>query len=473
MSQIKALFNLAPAEAVALMQQRAEVRVTYDADEMMREAHAQQFTVSRLTRVDILSAMQKSLEKSVAGDLSRRDWTRDTRQLLQDAGLWGLVEVETPDGRLVTTRFDNARLKLIFDTNTRIAYAAGQWERAWNTRKAFPYLRYIHTTPVNAREQHKRWHNLVLPIEHVFWRTHYPPNGWNCKCRALPMSRAEYDRGLSPTGEKLDKTAPELKVRDYVNRSTGEVERVPEGVDPGFAYNPGIAKMDKLQKLTKDKLEAALPEIAQTALRPREVVPISPAFRETVDKTLGQIPEAVRVEVLGAGIEVQLAPRLTDAVPRLQGVKPRGFEDGTSWDHTDGVFLPRERVLVVSETAQDAETGQWLGFNAPRAAATVRHEVGHAFDFVRELSASAAFMAAYEQDAAALRPWLDRHDIVNEDQKEALQYLLQAGKAGPHETFAEVFAALVGGAGMADLLNVVEAFPSVAKLIRKLLDTMK
>jgi hypothetical protein len=32
-----------------------------------------------------------------------------------------------------------------------------------------------------------------------------------------------------------------LQIRDWVNKRTGEVMKVPVGVDPGFAYNPGQA----------------------------------------------------------------------------------------------------------------------------------------------------------------------------------------------------------------------------------------
>lgn len=54
---------------------------------------------------------------------------RDARAMLADAGWWGVKTLPTPDGRLVETRFDPARLKLIFDVNTRMAHTAGRWER--------------------------------------------------------------------------------------------------------------------------------------------------------------------------------------------------------------------------------------------------------------------------------------------------------------------------------------------------------
>ena len=47
----------------------------------------------------------------------------------------------------------------------------------------------------------------------------------------MSISQAEYDKGLSPNGETLNKTAPEVKYRDWTNKRTGVVERVPFGID--------------------------------------------------------------------------------------------------------------------------------------------------------------------------------------------------------------------------------------------------
>ncbi|TSE20592.1 hypothetical protein Talka_00944 [Tepidimonas alkaliphilus] len=69
-------FRLPPEDAVRYMQGRDAVRVSYDWHELWHDEHARAFTVSRLARADLLSDLRAMLEKSVAGDLSRRDWHR-------------------------------------------------------------------------------------------------------------------------------------------------------------------------------------------------------------------------------------------------------------------------------------------------------------------------------------------------------------------------------------------------------------
>lgn len=129
-SDFARLQRLPPAEAMAFMDGRQLSAETYHWYDLWREEHQRAFTVSRLARGDLLEALQTSLAKSVAGDLSRRDWIKSTEQLLKNAGWWGTTEVTDPrTGELLKTRFNHARLQLIFDTNVRQAAAAGQWQR--------------------------------------------------------------------------------------------------------------------------------------------------------------------------------------------------------------------------------------------------------------------------------------------------------------------------------------------------------
>lgn len=263
-----ALARLTPAEAVAHLKQRGQLTKTFAWQDLWQDEHSHQFTVSRLARLDLLEGIRDQITRSVAGDLSRRDFMRDAQQLLQDAGWWGEKTVTDPaTGKDVTTTFDPARLKLIFDTNTRMAYAAGQWERVERTKKTHPYLRYITQRDERVRASHRAWDNVTLPVDHAFWTTHYPPNGWRCRCRVVALSRREYERGQAPGGVDLVKKAPPVVMRDWIDRRTGEIRQIPAGIDPGFGYNVGAAsaRARELQKLVSEKLQAADPQLADAA----------------------------------------------------------------------------------------------------------------------------------------------------------------------------------------------------------------
>jgi len=261
------LFRLPPEQAVKFMEAKG-IKVTFDWRDMWQDEHTRAFTISRLTSPDLLQSIQDRLVKSVSGDLSRKDWTKQVRELLEKDSWWGEKEViNTTTGEVLRTRFDANRLRLIYDVNTRTASAAGQWERFEKSKRAMPYLRYVTKRDEKVREQHRTWNNLVLPVDHPFWDTHTPPNGWRCRCTLTAMSQKDYDKGVSPRGDVLNKAEPKIEMRDWLNKRTGKVEQVPVGIDPGWAYNPGKPAMRDaaLKKTVQDKLAKLSPAISAVA----------------------------------------------------------------------------------------------------------------------------------------------------------------------------------------------------------------
>lgn len=274
------LRRLAPAEAMAYMDGRQLTADTYHWYDLWREEHQRAFTVSRLARADLLEALQASLAKSVEGDLSRRDWIKDAEQLLRAQGWWGEKEVTDPrTGEVLKTRFNHARLQLIFDTNVRQAAAAGQWQRILRNQRTHPYARYVSMGDERVRPQHRAWHNVTLPVSDPWWQTHRPPNGYRCRCRVVSVTQRDYDRGysLDRPGAETDRNAPVVRAPfkkerppqalvDWRNPSTGELQQVPEGIDPGFDYNAGTAGRSKaFEAMVQAKLARLSPALSEAA----------------------------------------------------------------------------------------------------------------------------------------------------------------------------------------------------------------
>lgn len=70
-----------------------------------------------------------------------------------------------------------ARLKLIFDVNTRMAWSAGRWEHIQAAKDSHPDLCDVTRADERVRESHRVWHNVTLPVDDAGWVDHYPPNG--------------------------------------------------------------------------------------------------------------------------------------------------------------------------------------------------------------------------------------------------------------------------------------------------------
>jgi len=392
-SDFAMLRRLPPAGAVAYLRGRKNIAVTHSWQDLWHEEHARQFTISRLTRADLLADIRHALEVSVRGDLSRRDWMRDTEQLLADAGWWGTKEVVDPaTGKTVRTTFDAARLKLIFDTNTRQAAAAGQWERVQATKKTHPFLRYITKDDDRVRPAHRAWHNLVLPVDDPFWQTHWPPNGWRCRCRVVAMSQREYDSGHAPGGAPFNTQPPSGETIEHINRRTGEITRVPVGVDPGFDYNAGTRGTDRaLEELVQTKLAKLPPEIEQAARADLAAKAPPPS---TPDPTPWRAHTQGTVEGDWHDGSFMAAPQwLKEAVAKrgaLRGgvVQQRGLAN----------YSPAEDRINMGARDRTRLTDQ----------GTWRHEYGHAMD--RNLQNGTFYRSAAEDFSEAMRQ--DASDLV-------------------------------------------------------------
>ncbi len=157
------------------------------------------------------------------------------------------------------------RLRIIFDTNIRMAYARGRWERIERLREAMPWLRYVAVQDARTRPDHLAWHGTVLPVDHPFWKTHYPPNGWKCRCIVQQLGDDDLERygykvsGGPPSGSE--------RTRSWTDRRTGRIHRVPIGIDPGFQHNVGLARpgRDSAARLIR-KIDAAPDELARAAI---------------------------------------------------------------------------------------------------------------------------------------------------------------------------------------------------------------
>jgi uncharacterized membrane protein len=183
------------------------------------------------------------------------------------------------------SRFDNRRLQLIYDVNLRQSNAAGRWERIERNKALFPLVLYRTMQDEKVRVAHAAWNGVALPVDHSFWQTHYPPNGWRCRCIAFATNERDLQR-RADRGEKIKRQAPPVKYIDYVNPHTDEVRAVPLGIDPGFGYNPSraaqghMAAAADLQGASIAKLDAPIGAAVGKALPQQTREVMGEAYRD-------------------------------------------------------------------------------------------------------------------------------------------------------------------------------------------------
>lgn len=259
---------LAPRDALEYFRSKglAPALRRFDYRDIWQEEHARNFVVAKAMQDDILNMIRVELDRSFAEGRTMEQFQQDLAPRLIKAGWWGRsIERDTVTGELKDVRLGSMhRLKVIYDTNMRTAYAAGLWSRIQRSKDFLPYLEYHQIDRPSKRDEHNVFDGIILHVDHPIWRRIFPPNGWFCGCSTRPFN----DRTLERAGKRLT-TDAELAERivhyQRLNRRSGQVEDAIEGLDPAFDSNPGHAWLDIVDPHAESRLD--LPDTHMAADR--------------------------------------------------------------------------------------------------------------------------------------------------------------------------------------------------------------
>jgi SPP1 gp7 family putative phage head morphogenesis protein len=250
---VEARFDLPPEEAMRFFRRKG-LRTSFSWKDVWTVEHEAAFTVAKMADVDLLADVRDAVDQAIAEGQTLAQFKEAIIPRLVKAGWWGVREQVDPvtQRRELVQLGSPRRLQTIFRTNLMTAYSAGEWAQIAETAEDAPFLMYDAVDDNRTREQHRAWNGVALRWDDPWWRTHRPPNGWNCRCSVIQLSGDD----LQAMGKTPDK-APPVKRREWVNKRTGEVMQVPLGIDPGWDYNPGAERQSHLDKALADK-QAAL-----------------------------------------------------------------------------------------------------------------------------------------------------------------------------------------------------------------------
>lgn len=337
-------------EAIGFFRQKLDLPTETWTD-LWQGMHARAFVVAGAQQAELVADFRAAVDNAIANGTTLADFRKDFDRIVEAHG-WSYNGSR------------GWRSKVIFETNLRTSYAAGKWEQAQRLKERRPYLRYVSVQDERTRPEHRDWHGTILPADDPWWSSHFPPNGWNCRCTVQQLS----DRDLKRLGYQVSDKAPPVEMeRRTVNTPEGKVPvDVPRGIDTGFSYNVGESAWGRGQQQSAlrraENMEPLLPPggrrpaapddlpVEETEIRIGDRVKEESAMREALRRSLGGDS---RVLTDPAGGRVAITQGLVDHYLE----RPARLDDRTAYFPfmRDLVEDPRE---IWVEFSRDKQSGR-------------------------------------------------------------------------------------------------------------------
>jgi SPP1 gp7 family putative phage head morphogenesis protein len=132
---------------------------------------------------------------------------RDLTLALKDEnGKLREFEAFKTEAQKICEKYDETWLRTEYDMSVASSQSAARWVQFTKDAKDIPFLEYQTVGDDAVRASHAVLDGIVRNISDSFWSTHYPPNGWGCRCEAIQAPGAHGNKKDMPS----DSPVPEM-----------------------------------------------------------------------------------------------------------------------------------------------------------------------------------------------------------------------------------------------------------------------
>lgn len=85
----------------------------------------------------------------------------------------------------IVDKYNDTWLRTEYDFAISASQSAARWNEFEKEADIIPNLQYQTVGDDNVRTSHQILDGIIKPLNDPFWTTHYPPNGWGCRCEAV------------------------------------------------------------------------------------------------------------------------------------------------------------------------------------------------------------------------------------------------------------------------------------------------
>ncbi len=159
------------------------------------------FTVAGIEQLDVLRRIRDAIAKLPEG----ANWDEAKREIAAEMSPYVPAKAGRPDMKAA-----RARAEFTLRVQGFQAYAVARHQEQMATVERFPYWRYVTVGDNRVRAAHAALDGKVLRADDPWWKTHYPPWDWGCRCivvaldeedaRAIGVTDSNHMPNLQPSG---------------------------------------------------------------------------------------------------------------------------------------------------------------------------------------------------------------------------------------------------------------------------------
>lgn len=223
-------------EQVAFFRQKVNIPTRAWTD-LLEGEHDAGFMVAGASKASLVQDFRQAVDRFQAEGRTLEDFRKDFDEIVKRHG-WAYQ-----GGR-------NWRTRVIYETNLRQSYHAGREAQMADPelQRRRPYGLYRHGGSDEPRDEHKEKDGMVVRLDDPWWDVWSPQNGWGCSCKKFMISKREVEN----LGLTITERPPVGEMREVTVGARGPSPRkvkVPQGIDPGFAYRPGASAMELVSRV--------------------------------------------------------------------------------------------------------------------------------------------------------------------------------------------------------------------------------
>lgn len=159
---------------------------------------------------DILRSRLQESDWMFSGMKTFHELNEAFPSLLDESGVRKPFEQFLKDVQSINETYNRNYLRAEYNFAQGSAEMAARWEDFGKDEDDY-YLQYRTAGDNNVRPEHAALNGVTLPMSDKFWKTYYPPNGWNCRCTVVQVLK---DRHKATDPEEAMSRGAEALAKD-------------------------------------------------------------------------------------------------------------------------------------------------------------------------------------------------------------------------------------------------------------------